>query len=252
MSKPFGLAQSSNFDEICERNHFEKIAELVTNDAHSVSAAARSRYLDGITRKHFGLPVEDENKVTCYGDARRANMQIGPTPRLIHANYDRESKERNAQNDALKEAVAAILHTLPDLVTIGELLGILPADAVEPINPTRRPMALSIALRELGVQQFMRTSPLNGRARFYLVRNRRKYAAMSTTKLIAAKMAMDAGRPVAAAPVRRKRPNTAAGRKANSGHANSGARPFNARGQGHRRLTAGGRRPPLCARKLLG
>lgn len=176
-----------------ERLTLERIAELVTNDAHSVSASARSRYLDSITRKHFGLAVEDdEQRVTCFGDARRLEMQVGPKLRPV-SNYNEQQKTNHAQNDDVQAAIKLILHRLPDLVTIGEMLAALPPRVLEPINETRRPMAIAIALKALGVRPVRRTTPVNGGQRIYVVRHPRRYGGMSAVAIFRAKKALDAG-----------------------------------------------------------
>jgi hypothetical protein len=123
----------------------------------------------------------------------RAQKQVGETPRTVYR-QDEQAAERHAQNDDLAAAIKLILKQLPDLIYIGDVLAVLPPEAIEPVAPTRRPMAVSIALGKLGIHSTHKTTPINGRMRLYIVRRRRRYDGMTAQRLVTAKEAMGNGR----------------------------------------------------------
>jgi hypothetical protein len=167
---------------------------MLSNDARYSGAEDRNRYLNSLLRKKFKLDDEPEApKPTCYGDVRRMQMQIGATPRPVITRYSQDANTRHAQNDALRNAIAHALPSLPDLVTVGEVIAILPPDVTEPIMASRLPMAVAVALALLGVHVCKKTT-LKGGLRLYAVRHRRRFRGMGLKTLLQVKATMVAPR----------------------------------------------------------
>jgi hypothetical protein len=171
-----------------QRLTIKRISDMLADDARSVSAAARSRYLDHKTKQAFGLSSEDETKITCYGDVYRAQKQVGLPPRTT--DYGEKVAENHRQNDALTDALKRTLKTLPDLIHVADVLNAVPPEIVEPITMARRQMAVALSLRAIGVLMIRRTSPIDGRRRLYCLRNADKYEQMTVPELVRAKRAM--------------------------------------------------------------
>jgi len=151
---------------------------------NSVPAIERSRYLDRLIRVRSGLEDEQGSpRVVTAGDLHRASLPVGGKSRDTSADYPKLAGARHAQNDALAAAIEKVRSTLPDLVTVDDVMDAVPREVIEPIMVSRRRYAASSAMAQIGI---VKVHPgQRGRHRFFAVRDLPRYQAMRAVDLVA-------------------------------------------------------------------
>jgi len=95
---------------------------------------------------------------------------------------------RDKQNAKLRAAIKRMLPSMPDLVTVLDVIARLPTDVTEPINPSRLYKAVSTVLRDLGtVPRDVGNYKKDGAIRtVYIMRRPAHYAGLKRADLFAA------------------------------------------------------------------
>lgn len=140
----------------------ERIGTSLAHYASSIIARERSARLDALI---CGADP-DETKTICAGDIYRASLPVGLPVKV--STYDQQVEARHAENDVLREAIKEAWLRLPNIITIPVLLDHDAAirAAVSVINPTRRALAASAILVNLGATPVPKTMGI----RHYVVR----------------------------------------------------------------------------------
>jgi hypothetical protein len=180
----------------------ERLATAVDNYRRSPSALQRSAHLDAVTRARFAKLTDDKPvpdvAPTTGGDVWRASLPVG-APTSYNTGVGERDKAakavRDKQNAKLRAAIKRMLRSMPDLVTVLDVIALLPTDVTEPINPSRLYKAVSTVLRDLGtVPRDVGNYKKDGAIRtVYIMRRPAHYAGLRRAEVFAAYQGVEAG-----------------------------------------------------------
>lgn len=160
-------------------------------------AIVRSNYLNQKVRQRFakvlGETEPSKPQPMTAGELHRASLPVGAQLWSDAPDYQGAEAvaERHAQDDAIADAIKRALPTLPDLVTLPDIISALPSEVITPLSEGRLTMAFGIALKRLGIQGRETPARKGGGKRMYIVRDPAgEYAAMRQIELTRAYIAM--------------------------------------------------------------